>query len=78
MLAGGPRWQVCVFRYEELAVRIFWVYAYQIVPPQPSRRLGTIRTLLKDETASARGDARTWSGRLVLERRATKLLGGTT
>ena len=51
-----------------------WAYAYQIVPPQPSRRLGTIRTLLKDETAAARGGARTWSGRLVLERHATHIL----
>lgn len=51
-----------------------WAYSYQIVPPQPSRGLGTIRTLLKDETATAHGGARTWSGRLVLERRATHIL----
>ncbi len=55
-------------------MRSLWAYAYEIVPPQPSRRLGTIRTLLKDETAAARGGARTWSGRLVLERRATHIL----
>ena len=54
-------------------MRSLWVYAYQIVPPQPSRRLGAIRTLLKDATA-ARGGARIWSGRLVLERRATHIL----
>lgn len=51
-----------------------WAYAYQIVPPQPSQRLGAIRTLLKDETAAAHGGARTWSGRLVLEREATHIL----
>jgi hypothetical protein len=59
---------------EELAVKSLWAYAYQIVPPQPSRRLGTIRTLLKDEAAAARGGARAWSGRLVLERDATHIL----
>ena len=51
-----------------------WAYAYKIVPPQPSQKLGTIRTLLKDETATAQGGARTWSGRLVLERGATHIL----
>ena len=55
-------------------MKSLWVYAYQIVPPQPSRRLGPIRTLLKDAMAAARGSARTWSGRLVLERRATHIL----
>ena len=55
-------------------MRSLWAYAYQIVPPQPSRRLGTIRTLLKDETAAAHDTARTWSGRLVLERGATHIL----
>ena len=55
-------------------MRSLWAYAYRIVPPQPSRRLGPIRALLKDETAAARGGARTWSGRLVLERHATHIL----
>ncbi len=55
-------------------MRSLWAYAYEIVPPQPSRRLGAIRTLLKDETAAARGGARAWSGRLVLGRRATHIL----
>ena len=55
-------------------MRSLWAYAYQIVPPQPSRRLGTIRTLLKGETASAQGGTRAWSGRLVLERDATHIL----
>ena len=55
-------------------MRDLWAYAYQIVPPQPSRRLGPIRTLLRDETTAARGRARTWSGTLVLGRRATHIL----
>jgi hypothetical protein len=59
---------------EELVVKSLWAYAYEIVPPQPSRRLGAIRSLLKDATAAARDGARTWSGRLVQERRATHIL----
>ena len=55
-------------------MRVLWVYAYQIVPPQPSGRLGTIRMLLDEETTAARDAARTWSGRIVLERRATHIL----
>ncbi len=55
-------------------MRSLWAYAYQIVPPQSWHRLGTIRTLLKDETAAARDEAHTWSGRLVLERGATHIL----
>lgn len=56
------------------AVKSLWAYAYQIVPPQPPTRLRTIRALLKDETMAARAGARTWSGRLVLERDATHIL----
>jgi len=55
-------------------VRNLWAYAYQIVPRQPLRRLGAIRALLNDETAAARGGARTWAGRLVLQRHATHIL----
>jgi hypothetical protein len=55
-------------------VSSLWAYAYEIVPPQPSRRLGGIRTLLKDATAAARGATRHWSGRLVLERGASHIL----
>jgi hypothetical protein len=51
-----------------------WAYAYKIVPPQPSPKLGTIRTLLKDEALTAQGGARTWSGRIVLEPDATHIL----
>ena len=55
-------------------MQMLWAYAYQIVPPQPSNRLGAIRALLRDETVAARGGARTWSGKLVLERRTTHIL----
>src|SRR5256885_7819566 len=55
-------------------MKSLWAYAYRIVPPQPSQRLGTIRTLLKDEALAAHGSARTWSGRLVLEAEATHIL----
>ncbi len=55
-------------------MRDLWAYAYQIVPPQSAKRLGTIRALLKNETAAARGRTRTWSGTLVLGRRATNIL----
>lgn len=51
-----------------------WAYAYQIVPPQPSGRLGGVRALLRAGAAAARDGARTWSGRLVFERRATHIL----
>lgn len=57
-----------------VGVKSLWAYAYEIVPPQPSRRLGPIRALLKEEAAAARGSARAWSGRLVLERHATHIL----
>jgi hypothetical protein len=55
-------------------VRTLWLYAYQIVPPLPARRLGPLRSLLREEMGAARQDARVWSGRLVLDRRATHIL----
>lgn len=51
-----------------------WAYSYRIVPPQPKRCLGTIRTLLDHEHIAARESARTWASRLVLERQATRIL----
>ncbi len=51
-----------------------WAYAYQIVPPQSKRRLEVIRDLLDHEHAAARTAGRTWASRLVLERRATRIL----
>jgi PleD family two-component response regulator len=51
-----------------------WAYAYQIVPPQSKRRLEAIRDLLDHEHAAARTAGRTWASRVVLERRATRIL----
>jgi hypothetical protein len=55
-------------------MRNLWAYAYEIVPPQPSTRLGAIRAILEDAAAAARAGARTWAGRLVLEQGATHIL----
>ena len=51
-----------------------WAYAYEIVPPQSKRRLDAIRDLLNHAQAAARNEGRTWASRLVLERRATRIL----
>ncbi len=51
-----------------------WAYAYQITPPQPKRRLDTIQAVLDHEHEVARQEARCWAGRLVLERRVTRIL----
>jgi hypothetical protein len=51
-----------------------WAYAYQITPPQPKRRLDTIQAVLDHEHEVAQREARSWTGRLVLERRVTRIL----
>lgn len=51
-----------------------WAYAYRITPPQPKHRLETIQALLDHEHGVALQEARSWTGRLVLERRATRIL----
>ena len=51
-----------------------WAYAYRIIPPQPKQRLETIQALLDHEHGVALQEARNWTGRLVLERRATRIL----
>lgn len=51
-----------------------WAYAFQIVPPQSKRGLDPIRALLNHAQAAARNEGRTWSSRLVVERRATRIL----
>ncbi len=51
-----------------------WAYAYQIAPSLAPSRLRTIRSLLKEGTAAARGGAHRWSARLVLDRSATYIL----
>ena len=51
-----------------------WAYAYLIVPPQPRSRLERIGAIIDGENLSAEGEARIWTGRLVLERRITHIL----
>ena len=51
-----------------------WAYAYRITPPQPKQRLETIQALLDHEHGLALQEARRWTGRLVVERRATRIL----
>ncbi|HSD32615.1 MAG TPA: hypothetical protein VLB49_11940, partial [Gemmatimonadales bacterium] len=46
----------------------------RITPPQPKHRLETIQALLDHEHGVALQEARSWTGRLVLERRATRIL----
>ncbi|HXM38658.1 MAG TPA: hypothetical protein VN908_08375 [Gemmatimonadales bacterium] len=54
--------------------KTIWAYAYQILPPQPAERLGTIQTLLDHEHADAKRGARTWTGRVVLEEQITHIM----
>jgi hypothetical protein len=51
-----------------------WAYAYEIVPPQPSKRLDRIRALLEGENLAAVNGAGAWAGRLILEHRVTHIL----
>ena len=51
-----------------------WAYAYQIVPPQPAVRLHSIKTLLDHAHTEAQRDARTWTGRVVVEEQVTHIL----
>ena len=55
-------------------MRSLWAYAYQIVPPQPSMRLGEIKALLDHENSATQSGPRIWAGRLVLERWSTRIL----
>jgi hypothetical protein len=51
-----------------------WAYAYEIVPPQPSKRLDRIRALLEGENLAAMSGSSAWAGRLILEQRITHIL----
>ena len=55
-------------------VKTIWAYAYQIVPPQTEQGLRTIKVLLKREHSDARGEERTWVGRLVYDPSITHIL----
>jgi hypothetical protein len=51
-----------------------WAYAYQILPPQPAARLHSIKSLLDHAHTEAQRDARTWTGRVVVEDQVTHIL----
>jgi hypothetical protein len=51
-----------------------WAYAYQILPPQPAARLHSIKTFLDHAHTEAQRDARTWTGRVVVEEQVTHIL----
>lgn len=51
-----------------------WVYAYEFGRPPAEEQLSAIRTLLEKEHSAAGRAARTWTGRLVCERRLTHIL----
>lgn len=51
-----------------------WAYAYDVVPPQSSKRLDRIRALLEGENLAALTGAGAWAGRLILEQRVTHIL----
>jgi hypothetical protein len=51
-----------------------WAYAYEIAPPQLSRRLDRIRALLEGENLAALSGPGAWAGRLILEKRVTHIL----
>jgi len=54
--------------------KTIWAYAYQILPPQPAARLHSIKTLLDHAHTEAQRDARTWTGRVVVEEQVTHIL----
>jgi hypothetical protein len=51
-----------------------WVYAYEIVPPQASKRLDRVRALVEGENLAALSGPGAWAGRLVLEKKVTHIL----
>lgn len=51
-----------------------WAYAYQLLPPRASDRMGRILELVHEENAAALRSARTWTARLVAESQVTHLL----
>jgi len=51
-----------------------WVYAYKLSPPQAVSRLQAIQPILTAALATAKNEARTWAGTVVLEERVTHIL----
>jgi len=51
-----------------------WAYGYEIKPPQPEERLRAIKALLDHEHWDAQLQARTWRGKVVVEKQVTHIL----
>lgn len=51
-----------------------WACSYLIVPPQSAKRLAALKRILGAENLLAEGTGRIWAGRLVAERRITRIL----
>ena len=54
--------------------KTLWAYSYQILPPQSPGRLRAVQALLDHEHGDAGRDARTWTGRIVLDPLMTHIL----
>lgn len=54
--------------------KTIWAYAYQILPPQGAERLSAITPLLDHAHREAHRDARTWTGRVIVEEQVTHIL----
>jgi hypothetical protein len=51
-----------------------WAYAYQLLPPRATDRMGRIVELVRQENADALRSARAWTARLVTEPQVTHVL----
>lgn len=51
-----------------------WAYAYQLLPPRATDRMGRIFELVERENADAMRNARKWKARLVAEPQVTHVL----
>jgi len=50
------------------------VYAYQLRPPQPDKRLGAVKALIREAHSTARRGSRAWAARMVAESAITHIL----
>lgn len=51
-----------------------WAYAYELLPPRTTDRMGGILEFVDQENADALRNARKWTGRLVAEPHVTHVL----
>jgi len=54
--------------------RTLWAYGYEMIPPHREELMTAIRGLLDRESSDAKGEARTWTARLITEEQATHVL----